>query len=212
MLNKRNPKNPIHSFENCLELEIPSWDQIYDFLLNITEATQKNGFKPDLIVGVSRGGLFPARIFSDLLENNKLANVTTEFYVGVAKTRSEPAITQPVSLPVENKKVFVVDDVTDTGKSLKLINSHLKEHGASEITMATIYYKPWSSMIPDYYGKETRHWIVFPWERKETVRKTLEKFKRAEKTTEDAKEKLISSGLDRKLVERFINEIFGEKS
>ncbi len=206
-----NKRRPVPSLENNLKFEIPTWNQIYSFLLNLAEAVRKSGFEPDVIVGVSRGGCLPARIMSDLLEKPKLANVTAEFYVGIAETRSEPAITQPVSIPVEDKKVLLVDDVADTGKSLQLIKSHLKKKGASEIKIATIYYKPWSSMTPDYYEKETRCWIVFPWERNETVRKTIEKFRGEGRTVEDAKEKLISSGLDRKLVERFINEIFGEK-
>jgi hypoxanthine phosphoribosyltransferase len=65
-------------------------------------------------------------------------------------------------------------------------------------------------MIPDYYEKETRSWIIFPWEIKETVRKIVEKCKRQGDSVDEAKEKLVSSGLERKLVERFIQEIFGE--
>jgi len=206
-----NTRNHVPSVGNNLEFEIPSWDQIYVLLLKLAEAVRKSGFEPDVIVGVSRGGWIPARIMSDLLENPKLANVTAEFYVGVAETKHEPSITQPVSLPVKNKKVLVVDDVADTGESLKQVNSHLKNQGASEIKIATIYYKPWSIIVPHYYEKETRCWIVFPWEQKETVKKTVEKFRDKGRTVEDAKEKLISSGLDRKLVERFIKEIIREE-
>ncbi len=148
---------------------------------------------------------------SDLLENPKLANVAAEFYVGVAETKSKPVITQPVSVPVKGKKVLVVDDVADTGESLILVRSHLEEQGATEVKIATIYYKPWSVIVPDYYEKETSSWIIFPWERKETVRKIVEKHKRQGKSIDAAKEKLVSSGLDRKLVERFIQEIFGER-
>jgi hypoxanthine phosphoribosyltransferase len=101
--------------------------------------------------------------------------------------------------------------LADTGESLKLVNSHLKKHGASEVKIATIYYKPWSIIVPHYYEKETRCWIVFPWERKEVVRKIVEKFRGEERTVEDTKEKLISSGLDRELVERFIKEIVEEE-
>jgi hypoxanthine phosphoribosyltransferase len=205
-LNKRNKKTT----GNSLEFEFPSWDKIYTLLLNLADAIRKSEFEPDVIVGVSRGGWLPARIMSDLLENPNLANVAAKFYVGVAETKGEPAIMQPVSVPVKNKKVLVVDDIADTGESLKLVNSHLKKQGASDINIATIYYKPWSTMIPDYCEKETRCWIVFPWERKETVRKTVEKFRGEGKNVEEAKEKLISSGLDKKLVKRFIKEIFGE--
>ena len=194
-----------------LEFEIPSWDQIYKLLLNLASIVQKTGFEPDIIVGVSRGGWPPARVMSDLLENPKLANVTTEFYVGVAETKGKPVITQPVSVSVKGKKVLVVDDVADTGESLRLVRSHLEEQGATEVKIATIYYKPWSVIIPDYYEKETSSWIIFPWERKETVRKIVEKYKRQGKSTDEAKEKLVDSGLDRKLVERFIQEIFEER-
>ena len=195
-----------------LEFEIPSWDQIYELLLNLANKVRKAGFKPDVIVGVSRGGWPPARVMSDLLENPKIANVTAEFYVGVAETKGKPVITQPVSVPVRDKKVLVVDDVADTGESLRLVRAHLGEQGASEVKIATIYYKPWSVVIPDYYEKETRSWIVFPWERKETVRKVVEKYKREGKPVDEAKEKLVNSGLNRQLVERFIHEILGGKA
>ena len=192
-----------------LEFEVPSWDQIYDFLLNLANRIRRNGFEPDIILGVSRGGWPPARVMSDLLENPNVVNVAAEFYVGVAETRDKPVITQPVSVSVKDKKVLVVDDIADTGQSLKLVLSHLEEEGASEVKTTTIYYKPWSALIPDYYEKETTSWIIFPWERKETVKKIVEKYKRQGSPIDVAKEKLVSSGLDRKLVERFIQEIFG---
>ena len=195
-----------------LQFEIPSWDQIYGLLLNLANKVRKTGFKPDIIVGVSRGGWPPARVMSDLLENPKLANVTAEFYVGVAETKGKPVITQPVSVPVRDEKVLVVDDVADTGESLRLVRTHLSEQGASEVKIATIYYKPWSVVIPDFYEKETRSWIVFPWERRETVRKVVEKYKRERKPVNEAKEKLVNSGLNRQLVERFIQEIFEGKA
>lgn len=194
-----------------LEFEVPSWDQIYDFLLNIAKRIRRNGFKPDIILGVSRGGWPPARVMSDLLENPNVVNVAAEFYIGVAETRDKPVITQPVSVSVKDKKVLVVDDIADTGQSLKLVLSHLEEEGASEVKTTTIYYKPWSALIPDYYEKKTTLWIIFPWERKETVKKIIERYKRQGSPIDVAKEKLVSSGLDRKLVERFIQEIFGER-
>jgi hypoxanthine phosphoribosyltransferase len=200
------PKNS----EDSSTFEIPSWDQTYSLLLELANAVQKSGFNPDIIVGISRGGLIPARILSDLLEIPKLTNIAVEFYVGVAKTKLKPVITQPVSVSVENKKVLLVDDLADTGKSLSLVNSHLTTKGASEIKIATIYYKPWSCIIPHYYQKETQSWIVFPWERKETTRKIVENYKNEGKSIEYFKEKLISSGLNKELTELFFKEISGE--
>jgi hypoxanthine phosphoribosyltransferase len=190
-----------------LEFEIPSWNQIYWFLLNLAKAIQNDGFRADVIVAVSRGGWIPARILSDLLENSRVANVSAEFYKGTTKIRCKPIITQSVSVSVKEKNILLVDDVADTGESLRLVNSHLKEGGASKIKIVTIYKKPWSSINPDYYSKETCLWIVFPWEIKETVKKIVEKFVQQGKTLQEVGEKLISAGIEKQLVERFIKEI-----
>jgi len=189
------------------EFEIPTWEQIYELLLNLASQIRKASFRPDVIVGVSRGGWPPARIMSDLLENPEIANVKAEFYLGVAETKGEPIITQPVSVSVWGKKVLVIDDVADTGKSLALVRSHLLEQGAKDVKIATIYYKPWSIVVPDWFEKKTKRWIIFPWERKETVRRILEKCMQHGKTVEEAKEALVRHGLDHKLVERFAKEI-----
>ena len=192
---------------NDLEFEIPSWEQIYEMLVELADRIRRNSFKSDVIVGVSRGGWAPARVMSDLLENPELANVRAEFYLGVAETKGEPVITQPVSTSVKGKKVLVMDDVADTGKSLRLVKTHLLDNGAIDVKIATIYYKPWSVLTPDYYIKKTSLWVIFPWERKETIRNILKKYEQQKKPIEEAKKELVRSGLDRKLVERFIREI-----
>jgi len=189
------------------EFEIPSWEGMYESLLELARKIRKARFKPDIVVGVARGGWPVARVMSDLLENPEVANVKAEFYLGVAETRKEPVITQPVSASVQNKKVLVVDDVADTGKSLVLVKEHLKEQGAEVVKIATIYYKPWSILKPDWFERQTELWIVFPWERKETVKRILDKCKKEGIPIERAKEALVRHGLDRRLAERFIQEI-----
>lgn len=189
------------------EFEIPTWEGIYELLLNLASQIRKAGFAPDIIVGVARGGWLPARIMSDLLDNPEMANVKAEFYLGVAETKRAPIITQPVSVPVQNKKVLIVDDVADTGKSLALVREHLKEQGAAEVRIATIYYKPWSIVNPEWFERKTSRWVVFPWERKETVRRILEKCRKEGVSVEMAKETLVRYGLDRELVTKFIEEI-----
>lgn len=195
-----------------LEFEVPTWSKIYRMLLRLAEEIRKDSFKPDIIVGVSRGGWPPARVLSDLLDNPNLANVKVEFYLGVAETKDKPTITQPVSVNVKGKKVLVVDEVADTGKSLKIIKEHLTKEGANEVKIATIYYKPWSLITPDYYVKETSCWIVFPWEVKETVRKIVKKCREKGKPLEEEIAELVKAGLSKRLVKRFLKEVLEEES
>ena len=88
----------------ALKFEAPSWSRIYDMLLDLAGRIRKDGFKPDIIVGISRGGWPPARVLSDLLSNPNVANVRAEFYLGIAETGSEPTLTQPVSVKTRGKK------------------------------------------------------------------------------------------------------------
>ncbi|MEM2937065.1 MAG: phosphoribosyltransferase [Candidatus Bathyarchaeia archaeon] len=193
-----------------IEFEVPTWNQIYRMLLHLAQEIKSSSFKPEIIVGVSRGGWPPARVLSDLLDNPNLANVKAEFYLGVAETKGEPTLTQPVSVNVADKKVLVVDEVADTGKSLQLIKEHLVNSGAAEVKIATVYYKPWSIITPDYYAKETSSWIVFPWEIKETIRKIVKKCREKGKPVEEEMEKLVRAGLSKRLVNRFLKEVLEE--
>jgi hypoxanthine phosphoribosyltransferase len=196
--------------ETDVGFEAPTWNQMYDLLLSQTGKIRQSGFKPDVIVGVLRGGWFSAQVLSDLLEIPALATITVKFYVGIAETKNEPVLAQGVSEAVVGKKVLIVDDVADTGKSLKLAKDHVLQKGAKEVRTATVYYKPWSTIEPDYYEKETSLWIVFPWETKETVRKIVEKHRdKGAVNVEIAK--LVKAGLPKPLVERFLKEVLEER-
>jgi hypoxanthine phosphoribosyltransferase len=186
--------------------EVPTWNQLYEMLLALADRIRSDGFKPDIIVGISRGGWFPARILSDLLDNPYITSVGAEFYVGLYETNREPRLTQPITVDVFDKRILLVDDVVDTGKSAMLIKGHLSRQGVKENRLLTLYYKPWSAVKPDFYGKETGDWIVFPWEVKETLAKLARKCKMTNESLEAAVSSLIKSGVSKDLVERFLKE------
>ena len=189
--------------ETKAEFEVPTWNQIYTMLRSQAGKISGSGFKPDVIVGVTRGGWIPARILADLLGIHALATVRVEFYLGVAEKRSEPVLTQGVSADVTEKKVLLVDDVADTGKSLQLAREHLQDQSVAEVRVATVYRKPLSVVTPDFYEKETGSWVVFPWDAKETIKKILEK--RGGIVSVDAA-KLVKAGLPKQLVEEVLEE------
>jgi hypoxanthine phosphoribosyltransferase len=193
-----------------LRFEAPTWNQIYDMLLGLADRIRTDRFEADIIVGISRGGWPPARILSDLLSNPNLANVRAEFYLGFAETKEEPSLTQPLSMDVFDKRILIVDEVADTGKSLRLVREHIIEQGAKELKIVTVYYKPWSAVKPDYYAKETSDWIVFPWEIKETINRILKRSRERETSFETETKKLVKAGIPAQLVRRFVREISEE--
>ena len=193
-----------------IELEAVSWNEIYEMLLSLADKIKHDKFEPDILVGVCRGGWIPACILSDLLQKTQLTSVKVEFYTGIAKTKREPMITQPVSAPVDGKKVLVIDDIVDTGKSIDMVKRHIRELKAKEVKTATLYRKPWSKTAPDYYEKETDKWVIFPWEIKETVISLTKEYLENGKSIEEAKRKLIETGIDRKYIEKFTEEIMKE--
>jgi uncharacterized protein len=171
-------------------------------LLTLAKKIKKSGYKPDVIVGVSRGGWPPARIMSDLLENSHVANMRVEFYKDIGVRSKKPRITQPVTADVTGKKVLVVDDVADTGHSLKAVANHLRRMKTVDVKVCTIYMKPQSIFRPDFYARTTKKWIIFPWERLEAVRLISRKNKADEATVSSIVRQLKGSGISSELVKR----------
>ncbi len=183
------------------EYVAPSWDKIYEMLVDLALRIRRSGFKPDLIVGVSRGGWAPGRILSDLLENTHTVNVKIEFYVGIGKTARKPIVTQAISEDISKKHVLVVDDVADTGESLKVALDHVLERGAGEVKTATVFYKPHSKIKPDFFADSTSNWIIFPWERLEVTKLLIAEAKAEGRGLDSVREILKKCGIEGKIAQ-----------
>jgi hypothetical protein len=177
-------------------------------LVSQAQKIRQTRFKPDVIVAVSRGGWIPARTHSDLLENPNIVTVRTECYVGTCEAKPTPVLTQQLSECIIGKRALIVDDIADSGRSLKLVKEHVAEKGAAEVKVATLFRKPWSIVEPDYWEKETAFWVVFPWELKETVRKEFES--RGAASISQLSLRLVDAGLPCDLVNSFLNEMAGD--
>jgi len=179
----------------------PSWDRVYEMLIDLALRIRRSGFSPDIIVGVSRGGWAPGRILSDLLENTHTVNIKIEFYLGIGKTTRKPVVTQPLSDDIAGKRVLVVDDVSDTGESLKVALDHMQEKGASGVRSVTVYYKPHSTYKPDFYADSTPDWIIFPWERLEATKLLIDEARAAGRDLNSVREILKRCGIAETTIE-----------
>ena len=185
------------------KFEVLTWNQTYDALLSLANKIEKSEFVPDVIVGVSSGGLIPARVLFDLLNVPVLACAD----VDLDKRNGRARLTKPVSVAVSDRKLLVVDEVADTGNSLKSVKAYLTKEGAREVKTAAIYTKRWSVFEPDYFEKRTSRQIVFPWEIKKTVESIVtqpEPKKRKELND------LEDAGVSARLTRRFLDEIVEE--
>lgn len=131
-----------------------------------------SGFRPDLLIGLWRGGTPIAISVHEFFvyKGHACANLPVKCasYAGMSQTS-----TMTIDLPEKfhsflapGKKILVVDDVFDSGKTAAKIKELLENAGCVP-KIATLYYKPANnktSIVPDFYLKATDEWIVFPHE------------------------------------------------
>ena len=146
-----------------------TWHQLNKDVLELGRNIVESGFKPDLLVAVARGGWVIGRMLSDILGVKRAVGITISSYEDVGKRRGGPVILQPLNINVEALRVLVVDDIVDTGATLKVAVDHVRSKGAMEVKSAAPYVKPWSAFKPDYYVKVVDKWVVFPYEYFETL-------------------------------------------
>ena len=123
-----------------------------------------DGFEPDLILSIARGGLFLGGALGYALDVKNLFVMNVEFYTGVDQRLDLPVVLPPVLdvVDLRGAKVLVADDVADTGKTLELVRDFCAGH-VTDVRTAVIYEKPRSLVRCDYVWRRTDRWIDFPW-------------------------------------------------
>ncbi len=178
-----------------MELLVATWEDIHVGSLKLASMSLQDGYMPDVIVGVLRGGYIVARIVADALGVNDIGVVEVKFYKGIEEQAERPVITQPLTIEIRGRKVLIVDDVVDSGRTLEVVSEQVRLRGAAEVRTAALYYKPRSIIKPDYLVVETEKWILFPWELGEFVRELMPA-KGLEMTEKNIKKFLESLGVE----------------
>ena len=146
------------------EWEELSWTDFGAASRELAQVIADDGFRPDLILAIARGGFFLAAALGYALSVKNLHVINVEFYNGVGSTLDMPVMLPPVPQAVDfsAKKVLIADDVADSGKTLELVHDFVRDYVAESRT-AVIYEKPWSSIKAHYVWRPTDRWINFPW-------------------------------------------------
>ncbi len=180
-----------HTFykKNKGEIRI-TWEDVERDTLQIVHAMAKNNFKPDVIISLARSGLIPAAMISYCLGNKQLYVIKADFSKTQSKDsmqdlRSRPVLSQRIKRSLKGLKILVVDEMTVSGETLKLVSKYLKTKHPRQVKYAVLYQQPWSKFKPDYCGRKISVWPLFPW-------------KELHRTGKDPREKLIIAKIKKK--------------
>lgn len=146
------------------ERERLDWAAFGEASRTLAQAIHDDGFVPDIILAIARGGLLVAGALGYALNVKNLYTMNVEYYTGVDERLEVPMILPPTPELVDltHAKVLVADDVADTGHTLALVKGFC-EGKVAEVRCAVLYEKPRSVVRCEYVWKATDLWIEFPW-------------------------------------------------
>ncbi len=165
------------------EYIVLSWDYVDNLCRRVAFDILKDGYRPNSVVALAKGGLFVGNILSDYLGVGELCSIDV--------SRDEKVIGR--------KRVLLVDDFINTGRTMK---KALEMIQADEIRTASLLMLEKSDFIPDYLGDYLSDyaWIIFPWNFVEDVSKLLIEILRDEGEVSQSK-------LKRMLAEKGLNPL-----
>ena len=146
------------------EREVLTWERFGIATRELASAIARDGFRPDIVLAIARGGLTVAGALAYALGVKNCFAMNVEFYTGVDERLEMPVVLPPTLdlVDIHGLRVLIADDVTDTGRTLELVRKEIAEHVA-EARCAVLFHKPRSVITPEYVWERTERWIDFPW-------------------------------------------------
>lgn len=155
----------------------PSWTQIEKGCARLALDVIKSGFEPDYIVGVSRGGLIPAVIISNIIDVSVIP-VSYSSRSGKGNNKNHENILPTIYGNIESgtgslspaPSILLIDEIADSGNTLNELYNHYTNQGHI-VRTGVLYFKqhPPKKHIftPDFWWQkidEDSGWVEFPWE------------------------------------------------
>ena len=141
-----------------------SWQELGSGARELAEQVVADGYRPDIILGIARGGLLVAGALSYALDVKNTFTMNVEFYTGIDERLPVPMLLPPVPALVDlhDSRMLIADDVADTGQTLALVKGFCAGQ-VREVRVAVLYEKPRSIVECEYVWRRTERWVVFPW-------------------------------------------------
>ncbi len=145
-----------------------SWAEVEEAVEKLADKIKASGFKPDYIIGVTTGGLIPLSLLSKKLNIEKILTASASSYD--KHEQKELTITYLPKIDLKNQKVLLVDEIADTGTTLKKISEIMVgQYKVAELKTATLgANKDKYTFWPDFsVVVEQGDWVIFPWEKED---------------------------------------------
>ena len=142
-----------------------TFNYTYDLFKNDTQelVNQCRQFEPDAILAIVRGGLSLSHHMAQALNIRNLYTLNSIYYEDDIKQNKITIFNVP---DIKNaKKLLIVDDIVDSGKTLKTVTKLISDKFPyTACKTATLFYKKTAIFQPDFTINEAKHWIGFFWE------------------------------------------------
>lgn len=153
--------NP-YDYENRQDTLPISWNDFHGICRVLAKAV--SAYQPDLILAIGRGGFYPGALISHLLRT-EIYPIRLSRRVDDVVVYEEPQwIIRPPDA-VKGQRVLVVDEISSTGETLRMVRAELLGMGAREVRGAVMYAHSWGVESPDYIGIISDALIMNPWDR-----------------------------------------------
>lgn len=121
-------------------------------------------YRPEVIVGVARAGLFPATSVAGMLRCELFpVRLTRRLHDRVIYEK--PVWKVLPSPEVTGKVAAVVDEIADSGETLALAADAVLAAGASQVIRASLVSHSWAHPMPDVTVLTSDALVLFPWDR-----------------------------------------------
>src|ERR1051325_4169349 len=133
------------------ERERMTWPELGASCRALAEQVHGDGYAPDIVLAVARGGLLVAGALAYALGVKNTFTMNVEFYTGIDERLEVPMLLPPVPDLVDfvETRVLIADDVADTGATLALVKDFC-EGKVAEVRCAVLYEKPQSTVSCEY--------------------------------------------------------------
>jgi len=149
-----------------------SWKRFDNDIRALAKMTQEAEYDNCDILAISRGGLVPASMLSHYTNNQHIEVIGVKSYNNDAtRTPIVELIQAPYPLGNFPEKILIVDDLVDSGDTLRFVDNYIHERTVFmekpiEVNIAVMYDKDISDYKADIFVEYVDHetWLVFPWE------------------------------------------------